>query len=1224
MSYLINLFLLDSDPSLLLFGTYNPWLVVLSLVVATFTSGMALQLAGVARISRSPLYRELALATGAVALGGGVWAMHFIGMLSLQLCATVRYDPVITCVSVLPSLAASRVALGLLARRVVSPLQLIVGGVLVGGGIGTMHYSGMAAMQMAPLLRYDPWMFALSILVAVLLAIIALWVRFGLRGRMSSLAAIVIGGVVMGLAISGMHYTGMAAARFVGAQEFAEPRGVDGGFYLALAVAMATLTLSVAAGAVNGLLRYRQLFTQLEAGKRHLNSLLDAAFEAIFTVDHQGIIRSVSWAVEGLYGWRPDELVGRHMSVLMTEEQSHAFGDALQRYVASGTSQLSGSELELTGVAKDGRLIPVRLSIGISEYEGRPWFVVFVADISQRKQMEQALRDSEQQYRSLIRNIPGVSFRCLLDAEWTMLFISDAVEPLTGWPAEDFISRRKSFAELYHPDDVQRVAEEVGLAIAEGRNYVIEYRLFDRQGREHWIWESGSAVLDEQGVPRWIDGVLLDQTETKQRNAEYEGKVTAISKAMAMIEFDLQGNVLAANENFLDLFGYGLDEVLGQHHALFCDPAHVQSEAYSCFWSDLRRGNFRQGEYRRLAKDGREVWIQATYNPILNLDGKPFKVVKLATDLTPRRLMEQELRTARDRAEQAAAARSSFLANMSHEIRTPMNAIIGFTELLLDTSLEETQRRHLRTVQQASRSLLGLLNDILDTAKLDRGAIELESLDFSLRELCEQVCDTQRLTAERKGLELRLDYAEALGDYFKGDPLRLQQVLSNLLGNAVKFTERGEVRLQVSGTPGALRLIVHDTGIGIAADRLERIFDPFAQADASMSRRFGGTGLGTTISRQLVELMGGRIRVESELGVGSRFIVELPLSAGQGIERPRERRQAPRLPPLRILAADDVAQNLELLVLNLERLGHQVATVADGEAAVERFTREPFDLVLMDVQMPGTDGLEASRRIRAWEQREQRVPVPIIALTASVLDRDRQDALDAGMNGFASKPLEMSALVAEMAGVLGLAATVQAAPTSSDGAQGLFDWVRGARLWGGPLPMAAAIARFLEEQADLEPLRAALQQEDFNGLEQLAHRLRGVAGNLGLVKLSKAAFNLEQAAHAGAAARCSELIEVWAEAFAAVRTTLPLQPEAAAMPVASVDTAQLLLALQSLSAELERGGLDEAALRLLEQGLPEAQNEMRAVRQAVDDFEFEQALEHLRAVRQLLSRETAE
>ena len=453
-------------------------------------------------------------------------------------------------------------------------------------------------------------------------------------------------------------------------------------------------------------------------------------------------------------------------------------------------------------------------------------------------------------------------------------------------------------------------------------------------------------------------------------------------------------------------------------------------------------------------------------------------------------------------------------------------------------------------------------------------------------------------------------------------------VLLNLLANAVKFTARGHValRLDCTSAPDGLRLMfeVEDTGIGIAADRLERIFDPFAQADASMSRRFGGTGLGTTISRQLVELMGGRIRVESELGVGSRFIVELPLSAGQGIERPRERRQAPRLPPLRILAADDVAQNLELLVLNLERLGHQVATVADGEAAVERFTREPFDLVLMDVQMPGTDGLEASRRIRAWEQREQRVPVPIIALTASVLDRDRQDALDAGMNGFASKPLEMSALVAEMAGVLGLAATVQAAPTSSDGAQGLFDWVRGARLWGGPLPMAAAIARFLEEQADLEPLRAALQQEDFNGLEQLAHRLRGVAGNLGLVKLSQAAFNLEQAAHAGAAARCSELIEVWTEAFAAVRTALPLQPEAAAMPVASVDTAQLLLALQSLSAELQRGGLDEAALRLLEQGLPEAQNEMRAVRQAVDDFEFEQALEHLRAVRQLLSREIAE
>src|SRR5690606_33010222 len=360
-------------------------------------------------------------------------------------------------------------------------------------------------------------------------------------------------------------------------------------------------------------------------------------------------------------------------------------------------------------------------------------------------------------------NIPGVSFRCLLDRNWSMLFISDAVQTLTGYSADDFISGRCSIADMYHPDDYQPIADQVAEAIEQGRNYSVEYRLFDREGREHWVWESGSAVCDEQGVPRWIDGVLIEQTETKRRNAEYEGKVTAISKAMALVEYDLDGNILDINDNALALFGYEREEVLGQHHAMFCPPELVASDAYRQVWAELRAGHLRAGEYRRIAKGGREVWIQASYNPILDTDGKPFKVVKLATDLTPRRVMEQDLRAARDRAEAAAAARSSFLANMSHEIRTPMNAIIGFTDLLLETPLSADQRRHLSTVQHSSRSLLGLLNDILDTAKLDRGAIELEQLDFSLRELCEQVVATQRLAAESKGLQLHLDYPGTVG-----------------------------------------------------------------------------------------------------------------------------------------------------------------------------------------------------------------------------------------------------------------------------------------------------------------------------------------------------------------------------------------------------------------------------------------------------------------------------
>ncbi len=511
-------------PSLLVFGEHNNALVLLSILIAVFTSTMALQLSGVARLARSPFYRQLALGTGAVALGGGVWAMHFIGMLSFQLCAAVRYDPLITLLSGLPSLFASWIALSLLARRNVNRLQLIGGGVLVGAGIGAMHYSGMAAMQMAPLLRYNPWMFALSILVAVVLAVIALWVRFGLRGRMRPNLAILVSGLVMGLAIAGMHYTGMAAARFVGREEFGVPQGVQGSFYLALAVSMATISLSICVAAVNGLLRYRQLFQELERRRKHLDSLLDAAVEAILTIDHSGVIRSVNHAVLRLFGWHPHELVGKPMQVLMNEAYGHQFRMALDNYKSSGKRQFSNSELELEGLTRDGREIPVRVSLGVTDHNGKPWFVVFVADISERREMEQALRTSEEQYRSLIRNMPGIAFRVLPDHAWSTLFVSDAVEAVTGWSAQDFSDQRITFAQLYHPDDQEAVNEEVRRAIAERRSYVVEYRLFDRSGAEHWIWEGGSACYDESGNPQWIDGVLLDQTETKLLSNEYEAR----------------------------------------------------------------------------------------------------------------------------------------------------------------------------------------------------------------------------------------------------------------------------------------------------------------------------------------------------------------------------------------------------------------------------------------------------------------------------------------------------------------------------------------------------------------------------------------------------------------------------------------------------------------------------------------------------------------------------
>ena len=1210
MPYLTSLFIDANDPNLFLYGSYNPWLVALSLLIAIFASGMALQVAGMARLSDNPMYRQVALITGSLALGGGVWSMHFIGMLAFQLCARVDYAPGLTLLSVLPSLFASWIALQLLARRSISRMQLITSGVLVGAGIGAMHYSGMAAMQMAPLLRYDPYWFALSILVAVVLAVLALWVRFGLRGRITGGKAILASGVVMGLAIAGMHYTGMAAARFIGSAEPLAQQNNTNSIYIALAVALMTVSLTIFVAAANAFLRYRQLYRQMQGSESRLRAILNTAVDGIITIDGRGQILAINQSVEQLFGWSSNELLGQNIRMLMPEPYRSQHDGYLANYQRTGEARIIGVGREVDALRKDGSLMPIRLAIGKANIAGQSLYVGFVSDISERKAMEQALRESEQQYRSLIGNIPGVSFRCLLDDAWSMLFISNAVEKLTGWPADEFMLRRKSINDLFHPDDVQRVAAEVFDGIAQEGNYTVEYRLYDRQGVEHWIWESGSAVRDELGQAKWIDGVLLDVTESKLRNAEFESTVTAIRRALLVVEFDLQGNILDANSNFLDLMGYQLEEIQGQHHRLFCEQGYVESADYAAFWESLGRGELEAGEYLRLGKDGREVWIQASYNPIFDAEGKPFKVIKFATDLSQRREMEEALREAKEVAEQAAAAKTTFLANMSHEIRTPMNAIIGFSELLLGGSLDSLQRRHLGTVRQAARSLLGLLNDILDTAKLERGAVEVECVDFSLRELCQQICDSLRLSAEAKGLTLELDYPAALGEHFKGDPLRIQQVLTNLVGNAVKFTERGGVRLELrAGEGNAVHFAVRDSGIGIAADRLQRIFEPFAQADATMSRRFGGTGLGTTIARQLSELMGGRIEVESQPGEGSTFHVWLPLPKGIATST-EPTSHAVELPPLRILAADDVPQNIELLSLVLGRLGHQVVTAYDGEEVLAAFFAGRFDLLLMDVQMPRVDGLQATRRIRRYEQVNGLEPTPIIALTASVLEQDRRAAREAGMDGFASKPLEMDKLLAEIASVLGLAGqgTVPALTSQGDMPETAVDWVRGAQLWGSDTALLAAIHRFLEEHSNAATrIRALLQLGQQTAATELTHRVRGAAANLALLPLSRLAGQLEHALKGAVPASTDELLAALEQALASLPAELP-ELSGVTLDKPKVGAVELLhvrpLIEQSLAA-LQHGELAEQALQQLLAALPAERS--RALDAAINNFDFERA-----------------
>jgi PAS domain S-box-containing protein len=439
-------------------------------------------------------------------------------------------------------------------------------------------------------------------------------------------------------------------------------------------------------------------------------------------------------------------------------------------------------------------------------------------------------------------------------------------------------------------------------------------------------------------------------------------------------------------------------------------------------------------EYRVRRSDGKEVWVQGAVRYLTDEDGQPLRMIGALQNITDRKAAERALVQAKEEAESATRAKSAFLATMSHEIRTPLNGVLGMAQAMAMGEVTDQQRERLEVIRQSGESLLAILNDVLDLSKIEAGKLELEQAEFDIDELSSGALGAFAATAQAKGLSFELKVERGARGVYRGDSVRVRQILYNLVSNALKFTETGGVKVSVSRKAKQLSIAVTDSGIGVAPEKLASLFQKFEQADASTTRRYGGTGLGLAICRDLAELMGGTIRAESRLGSGATFTVDLPLRRVSAAAKPAAAAAQPREPndgvAIRVLAAEDNGMNQLVLRTLLEQVGVEPVIVGNGREAVAAWAREPWDLILMDVQMPEMDGPTATGVIRARERAEGRMRTPIVALTANAMAHQVTEYLQAGMDDFVAKPIEAGRLYAVIQDALDKAA--KAAKASED------------------------------------------------------------------------------------------------------------------------------------------------------------------------------------------------
>ena len=806
-----------------------------------------------------------------------------------------------------------------------------------------------------------------------------------------------------------------------------------------------------------------------------------------------------------------------------------------------------------------------------------------------RKLAKQKLQQSEQRYRLLVET---ASEGILVAQDDSLKLVNRVVREITGYAEDELLSI--PFMEFIHPDYKEMMKNNyLRLLAGEAIDQRYEIKIVTKDARVRWVRMSG-VKIEWEGQPATLNFVrdITDRKEADelQQNLNVYNRTLIEASIDPFVTINAEGKISDVNSATEKITGYGRQELIGKDFSkYFTEPEKARAGYQQVF----RNGTVRDYPLEIRCLDGHVIPVLYNASVYKDIYGRVIGVFAAARDITKRKRAEEALQEskkllqeqnnellaaeemlrvqiveyeavhkllheAKAAADAANLAKSRFLANMSHEIRTPMNGLIGLMELLSDTGLTEEQRTYVQLAKQSGRNLVRLISDILDLSKIEAHKIELEVLDFDLNDEIYGTINILSLQAREKGLQLLSGIDPDVPLLLKGDALRLRQIITNLIGNAIKFTAKGFVSLQVlkdyeDDRFATMRFIVSDSGIGIARDQLDQIFDPFIQADGSTSRKFGGTGLGLAISRQLIELMGGVVGVKSVEGGGSTFWFTVVLekqtnfpdhSGLDGDTKATSSTNSGSTHKIRLLLAEDDPTGQLVTKSILASYGYQVDVACDGGEALELLKINDYDAILMDCMMPVISGYDATAVIRDPASKIRNHAIPVIAITANAFKEDRTKCLEVGMNDYLAKPLEVEKLLAVLAkwttedstkaklhrseGISPNPAVCvnSATITSSAYAADVFDLGRFIARNQGDLKLSCEAADIFINCAPEYggSIRAALTAKDVFALRQSAHKLKGAAGNFYLMLLSEHAHLIEAAAVAGDIETAAELL----------------------------------------------------------------------------------------------------